>query len=128
MSTRSSVNTGTTWESLAGYARAVRMGQHIWVSGTTATDAEGNIVGAGDSGVQTRFILQKIEASLQQLGAGLTDVVRTRAYVRYMTDWEPVARAHGEIFGAIRPANTLVQAGLVGDEYLVEIEAEAFVE
>ncbi len=96
------------------------------MSGTTATDAEG-VVGAGDPAAQTRYILDKIEAAIGQLGGTLRDVVRTRVYVRHVEDWEPVARVHGEYFGAIRPANTLVQAWLVGDEYLVEIEAEAVI-
>jgi enamine deaminase RidA (YjgF/YER057c/UK114 family) len=126
MTSRTCVSTGTTWEALAGYARAVRVGPHIWVSGTTATDAHGNVAGAGDAAVQTRFILDKIEGALMQLGASLDDVVRTRVYVRDLADWDPVARIHGEVFGSIRPANTLVQAQLVGDDYLVEIEAEAY--
>jgi len=83
------------------------------------------VVGAGDAAAQARFIFDKIEAALEQLGARLKDVVRTRVYVRRIEDWEPVARVHGERFGRVRPANTLVQAQLVGDEYLVEIEAEA---
>lgn len=127
MADRSSVSTGTTWETLAGYARAVRIGPHIWVSGTTATDTQGDVVGAGDAAAQARFILKKIEGALAQLGATLNDVVRTRIYVRDLADWEQVARMHGEVFGSIRPANTLVQAHLVGDDYLVEIEAEAYV-
>jgi len=126
MNTRQSVSSGTTWETLAGYARAVRSGPHIWVSGTTATDADGNLVGAGDAAEQTRFALRKIEAALAQLGAGLNDVVRTRIYVRDLADWEAAARVHGEIFSTIRPANTLVQAQLVGDGYLVEVEADAY--
>jgi enamine deaminase RidA (YjgF/YER057c/UK114 family) len=127
MASRTTVSTGTTWEALAGYARAVRVGPHIWVSGTTATDAQGNVVGVGDASAQTRFILDKIEGALAQLGASLDDVVRTRIYVRDMADWEAVARIHGQVFDQIRPANTLVQAHLVGDAYLVEIEAEAYV-
>lgn len=125
--TRQSVSTGTTWETLAGYARAVRIGNHIWVSGTTATDAEGQLVGPNDAAAQTRFALGKIEAALAQLGASLGNVVRTRIYVRDLPDWEAAARVHGEVFADIRPANTLVQAQLVGDGYLVEVEAEAFV-
>ena len=94
------------------------------VSGTTATGPDG-VVGAGDPAAQARFIIDTIEAAIGQLGGALRDVVRTRVYVRNIADWEAVARVHGERFGAIRPANTLVQAQLVGDEYLVEIEAEA---
>jgi enamine deaminase RidA (YjgF/YER057c/UK114 family) len=123
---RASVSTGTVWEGLAGYARAVRIENRILVSGTTATGPEG-VVGAGDPEAQTRFILDKIEAAIQQLGGTIRDVVRTRIYLRDVSDWEAVARVHGERFGAIRPANTLVEAKLVGEEYLVEIEAEAVI-
>jgi enamine deaminase RidA (YjgF/YER057c/UK114 family) len=126
MASRTCVSTGTTWEALAGYARAVRVGPHIWVSGTTATDAQGNIVGMDDAAAQARFILDKIEGALEQLGASLDDVVRTRIYVRDLADWQAVARVHGQVFGQTRPANTLIQAHLVGDAYLVEIEAEAY--
>ena len=121
---RASVDTGTRWEKLAGYARAVRVGERILVSGTTATGPEG-LVGAGDPAAQARFALDKIEAAIVKLGGSLRDVVRTRVYVKNISDWEAVARVHGERFGAIRPANTLVEARLVGEEYLVEIEAEA---
>ncbi len=123
---RSWVGSGTIWEDIAGYARAVRVGDRILVSGTTATGPDG-LVGGSDPAAQTRFILDKIEAAIRQLGGTMTDVVRTRIYIRHMTDWEPVALAHGERFGAIRPANTMVQAALIGDEYLVEIEAEAVI-
>jgi enamine deaminase RidA (YjgF/YER057c/UK114 family) len=123
---RTSVGSGTPWEDLAGYARAVRVGDRILVSGTTATGPEG-VVGVGDPAAQTRFILDKIEKAIRQLGGTLHDVVRTRVYVRNMADWEPIALVHGEQFGSIRPANTMVQAQLIGDEYLVEIEAEAIV-
>lgn len=125
---RLSVNTGTHWETLAGYARAVRVGNHIWVSGTTATGPDGQVVGAGDPAAQTRYIIDKIEAALAQLGASLNNVVRTRLYLRDIADWEAVARVHGERFGDIRPANTLVQAHLVGEAYLVEMEAEAMID
>ena len=125
---RRTVSSGTHWEEMAGYARAVRVGNRILVSGTTATSSAGQVVGAGDAGAQARFILDKIEMAIQQLGGTLADVVRTRIYVRDVGDWERVARVHGERFGSIRPANALVQAGLVGEEYLVEIEAEAVVE
>ena len=123
---RASVGTGTHWEALAGYARAVRAGERILVSGTTATGPDG-VVGAGDVAAQARYILDKIEAAIGQLGGALRDVVRTRVYVRNIADWEAVARVHGERFGTNRPANTLVQAALVGEEYLVEIEAEAVI-
>jgi enamine deaminase RidA (YjgF/YER057c/UK114 family) len=123
---RTSVRTGTHWEEIAGYARAVRVGDRIWVAGTTATGPDG-LVGAGDPEAQARFILDKIEAAIRQLGGSLRDVVRTRVYVSDLAHWEPVARVHGAYFGSIRPVNTLVQAGLVGEGYLVEIEAEAVV-
>ena len=115
---------GTPWESLAGFSRAVRRGRRILVSGTTATHGD-RVVGGRDPGAQAHFVLDKIEGALQSLGGRLQDVVRTRIYVRNLADWEPVARAHGERFAGIRPANTLVRADLVGDEYLVEMEAEA---
>lgn len=121
---RTSVGTGTHWEEIGGYARAVRVGDRILVSGTTATGPDG-IVGAGDPGAQARFILDKIEAAIRQLGGTRRDVVRTRVYISDLAHWEAVARVHGAYFGSIRPANSLVQAGLVGEGYLVEIEAEA---
>lgn len=120
-------DSGTTWEKLAGYSRAVRYGNQIHVSGTTATDEAGQIVGKGDPGVQMRYIVDKIERAIKELGGQLDDVIRTRIYIQQLTDWEPVARVHGERFATIRPANTLVQAQLVGDGYLVEMEAEAIV-
>jgi aryl-alcohol dehydrogenase-like predicted oxidoreductase/enamine deaminase RidA (YjgF/YER057c/UK114 family) len=117
---------GTPWEGIAGYARAVRSGNRIWISGTTATHGD-RLIGGPDAAAQTHFVIDKIEGALQTLGGRLADVVRTRVFVRNLSDWEPVARAHGERFHEILPANTLVQAGLVGDEYLVEMEAEALV-
>jgi enamine deaminase RidA (YjgF/YER057c/UK114 family) len=123
---RTAVDSGTVWEALAGYARAVRIGDRILVSGTTATGPDG-LVGGADPAAQAAFILDKIEAAIEQLGGTLRDVVRTRVYVRDIVDWEAVARVHGQRFGAIRPANTLVEARLVGEEYLVEIEAEAVI-
>ena len=115
---------GTPWESFAGYARAVRQGDHISVSGTTATHGD-RLIGGKDPAAQTHFVIDKIEGALRSLGGSLEDVVRTRVFVSDIQVWEKVARAHGERFAGIRPANTLVQARLVGDEYLVEIEAEA---
>lgn len=115
---------GTPWESIAGFARAVRQGRRIFVSGTTATMGD-RVIGGTDPAAQAHFVIDKIEGALQSLGSALADVVRTRVYVRNIADWEAVARAHGARFGAIQPANTLVAATLVGDEYLVEIEAEA---
>ncbi|RIK40129.1 MAG: hypothetical protein DCC57_19745 [Chloroflexi bacterium] len=123
---RQQVSSGTVWEELAGYSRAVRVGEHIYVSGTTATGPDG-LVGVGDPAAQMAFIIAKIEAALKSLGASLEDVVRTRVFVSDISHWEPVARVHGERFGAIRPANTLVEARLVGPEYLVEMEVDAIV-
>ena len=121
------VSSGTPWEGMAGYSRAVRVGTSVWVSGTTASDADGNLKGGQDAYQQARYILAKIEAALSEAGATLGDVVRTRVYVARLEDWREVARAHGEVFGAIRPANTLVQvAGLI-EGRLVEIEADAVI-
>ena len=125
---RQNITSGTPWEALAGYSRAVRTGNLVFVAGTTASDEHGDLQGGDDAYSQTHYILRKIEAALQQAGARLEDVVRTRAYVARLDDWREVARAHGEVFGNIRPANTLVQvAGLV-DGRLVEIDADAVVQ
>jgi aryl-alcohol dehydrogenase-like predicted oxidoreductase/enamine deaminase RidA (YjgF/YER057c/UK114 family) len=115
---------GTPWEGLAGYSRAIRRGMRVQVSGTTATLGD-RVIGGHDPAAQTHFAIDKIEGALQSLGATLEDVVRTRLFVPRLSDWSAIARAHGERFGHIQPANTLVGAQLVGDEYLVEIEAEA---
>jgi len=125
---RLQVSTGSVWEPLAGYSRAVRIGRRVLVSGTTATNGSGEVVCPGDAAGQTVFILDKIAASLAALGATLEDVVRTRIYLKDVEQWEPVSRIHGRYFGEIRPANTLLEvARLVGD-YAVEIEAEAVCE
>ena len=121
---RSKVLSGTVWEDLAGFSRAVRKGNRVLVSGTTATHGH-RAIGGEDPAAQTHFVIDKIEGALMSLGSKLEEVVRTRIFVRNMSDWEPVARAHGERFRHIQPANTLVKAELVGDEYLVEMEAEA---
>jgi aryl-alcohol dehydrogenase-like predicted oxidoreductase/enamine deaminase RidA (YjgF/YER057c/UK114 family) len=121
---RSRVFSGTPWEPMAGYARAVRSGNRISVSGTTASHGS-RLIGGTDAAAQAHFVIDKLEAAIVSLEGTLDDVVRTRVFVRRMEDWEAVARAHGERFGAIRPANTLVIAGLIGEEYLVEMEAEA---
>ena len=123
---RSMVLTGTAWEETAGFSRAVRRSGRIWISGTTATHRS-RLIGGTDPAAQAHFAIDKIEGVLQSLGSCLEDVVRTRVYIRDASMWEAVARVHGERFGHILPANTLVQAGLIGDEYLVEIEAEAVV-
>jgi enamine deaminase RidA (YjgF/YER057c/UK114 family) len=128
MSDRQNISSGTSWEAIAGYSRAVRIGNVVHVSGTTATDENGNVVGLNDPYAQTIYILRKIERALNQAGALLTDVIRTRIYVTDAGQWEPVARAHGEIFSQIRPANTLIEvSALIGEGYLVEIEAEAII-
>jgi enamine deaminase RidA (YjgF/YER057c/UK114 family) len=127
MSERRLVTTGTTWEEIAGYARAVRVGEHIALAGTTAVGADGKLVGAGDPGAQARFIFDKIERALQQLGGEMHHVIRTRMYVSDARHWEPVARVHGERFKDIKPVATLVEAKLIGPEYLVEIEVDAIV-
>ena len=123
---RRTVSTGTIWEEMAGYSRAVRVGERIFVSGTTAVGPDG-LVGPGDPGAQAVYILQKIGAALTELDSRLEDVVRTRIYVADIEQWEPVARVHGQVFAHIRPANTLVEGRLVGPQYLVEIEVEAIV-
>ncbi len=121
-------SSGGSFEPIAGYSRAVRVGNRVLVSGTTATNGADEIVCPGDPAAQTTFILDKIAASLTPLGASLDDVVRTRVYLRDAGQWEPVARAHGRYFGATRPANTMLEiARLIGD-YEVEIEAEAIVD
>ena len=121
------IDSGTEWEALAGYSRAVRHGNQIYISGTTATNERGEVVGLDDPAEQTQYIIDKFARTLAQLESRLEDIVRTRIYLRRVDDWEPVARVHGERFGTIRPANTLVQALLVGEEYLVEMEADAVI-
>ena len=125
---RSQVDSGSLWEPIAGYSRAVRIGDRILVSGTTATHGAGEVICPGDVAGQTTFILDKIAASLAALGGHVDDVVRTRVYLQNADDWEPASRAHGRVFGAIRPANTLIEAGRLVGDYRVEIEAEAIVE
>ncbi|HUF09304.1 MAG TPA: RidA family protein [Rhodothermales bacterium] len=129
MKTRTNYSTSAPWEPIIGYSRAVKVGDRVVVTGTTATDADGNIVGVGDPARQTRQTLENIKKVLERAGATLADVIRTRMYVTNIDDWEAVGRVHGEYFGDVMPATTMVEVSrLIHPDMLVEIEAEAILE
>lgn len=129
MNHRQNISSGTPWESIVGYSRAVKIGNHIWVSGTTASDVNGDVQHVNDVAGQARYILKKIERTLHEAGATMRDVVRTRVYVTDISQWDAVGRVHGEFFGDIRPASLMVEVSkLIHPHHLIEIEVDAFIE
>ncbi len=129
MSKRKLISSGTPWEAKAGYSRALRIGNLVYVAGTTASDEQGKVIGAGDVYGQVVYIIEKINRALHEAGAGLEDVVRTRTFITDISRWEEYAQAHGEFFGVIRPVSTLVQvAALIDPAHLVEMEVDAVIE
>ena len=128
MTERQNISSGAPWESIVGYSRAVRMGNTIWTAGTTATDDNGQVVGVGDPHAQTLQVFKNIERALEKGGATLSDVVSTRIYVKDISQWEAIGKAHGEVFGEVRPAATMVEiSNLIDPDMLVEIEAIAVI-
>ena len=129
MSKRKLISSGTPWEAKAGYSRALRIGNLVYVAGTTASDEQGKVIGAGDVYGQVVYIIEKINRALHEAGAGLEDVVRTRTFITDISRWEEYAQAHGEFFGVIRPVSTLVQvSALIDPAHLVEMEVDAVIE
>lgn len=128
MAERKNVSTGTPWEAVHGYSRAVRVGNLVYVSGTTASDANGSVIGVGDMYAQTAYALQKIVRALGEVGAGAKDVVRTRCFVTDISRWTEVSKAHAEVFGDVRPVSTMVEVkALIDPAHLVEIEVDAVI-
>lgn len=125
---RNNISSGTPWESIVGYSRAVRIDNHVWVAGTTASNEKGEVVAVGDAAAQTRFILKKIEDALREAGASFSDVVRTRIFVTNIAEWEAIGRVHGEFFRDVRPASAMVEVTkLINPHHLVEIEVDAYI-